>query len=378
MAKIGIEEWWAVGRALAAGDLLRYSSNGQFTKKFEERFGAMIGARNVLTVTNGTAALTSALAAAGVGPGDEVLTPAYTWMATAAAPVMVGAVPVLVDVDETLTMDPADLEAKITPYTRAIIPVHMINLPANMDAIMAIARKRGLLVIEDACQAVGVRYKDRYCGAIGDAGCFSFNPHKNINIGEGGALATNDDRLFARALNYHDLGVWARNHKIENSEPVFVGLNFRANEIEGAMLNAQLSKLQPMLQRMKVRRQIIADAFARGGQVRVSPHNDPENAVSLTVIFDTVAEAEAYAKRPGVIRIYDNSKHVYTNWEAILARRTAHPKLNPWSWAHRDITYSPETCARTLDILKRTCRIRLSENWPTPVARLKARRLNVI
>ena len=132
--------------------------------------------------------------------------PAYTWMATAAAPVMVGAVPVLVDIDESLTIDPADIERKITPYTRAIMPVHMLNLPCNMDAIMAIAKKRKLLVIEDACQAVGVRYKDRYCGAIGDAGAFSFNAYKNINIGEGGAVITNDDRIFARARKYHDLG----------------------------------------------------------------------------------------------------------------------------------------------------------------------------
>jgi dTDP-4-amino-4,6-dideoxygalactose transaminase len=375
MAKVGIREWWAVGRAMASTDLLRYGAGSRFTARFEERFGAMIRAKRVLTVTSGTAALTTAIAAAGIGPGDEVLVPAYTWMATATAPVMAGAVPVLVDIDETLTMDPSDLEAKITPNTRAVIPVHMANSPADMDAIMRIARKHGLIVIEDACQAAGVRYKERYCGAIGDAGCFSFNPHKNINVGEGGAVATSDDRLFMRALNYHDLGVWARNHDIESNEPVFIGHNFRANEIEGAMLNVQLSRLQPMLDRMKKRRRIIAEALSRDSHIRVSPHNDPANAVSLAVIFSTEEEALAYSKRPGVIRVFDNSKHVYTNWRAIMERRTVHPKLNPWAWAHRDIRYSPESCARSLDILRRTCRIRLSEQWPTVVARLKGRRL---
>lgn len=373
MAKIGLEEWWAVGQAMTSTDLLRYGSGNRFTSRFENRFGAMIGASHVLTVTSGTAALTTALAAAGIGPGDEVLVPAYTWMATATAPVMVGAVPVLVDIDETLTMDPIDLEAKITPYTRAIIPVHMVNMPANMDAIMKIARKHNLLVIEDACQAVGVRYKDRFCGAIGDAGCFSFNPAKNMNIGEGGAVATSNPQLFRRALNYHDLGVWARNHKLDESEPVFIGHNFRANEIQGAMLNAQLSKLQPMLHRMKVRRRILADAISAAGNVRVAPHNDPNNAVSLAVVLDTEEEAIEFGKRKGAFRVFDNSKHIYTYWQAIMERRTAHPKMNPWAWAHRDITYSPDTCARSLDILRRTCRIRLSEKWPTVVARRKAR-----
>lgn len=375
MARVGLEEWFAAGAAIAEGELLRYSSRQQFVRKFEERFAAKIGAKHVLAMTNGTAALTSALAAMGVGPGDEVLVPAYTWMATAAAPVLVGAVPVLVDIDETLTMDPADLERKITPQTKAIIPVHMVNAPANMDAIMRAARKHKLAVIEDACQAVGVRYKSRYCGAIGDMGAFSFNKYKNMNIGEGGALATSDDRLFARALNYHDLGVWARQLDLPVEEPVFIGQNFRVTEIHGAMLNAQLAKLQPVLDKWRARRRVMAAELSHDPDIRVSPHNDPENAVTLTVIFDRERDAEAFAQNRGVMRVFDNSKHVYTNWTAILEKRTANPKLNPWAWAAREIDYSPDSCARTLDILKRTCRIGLGERWPVPVMRYAARRL---
>lgn len=371
MADVGVEEWVAAGRAIASGELLRYGPKARFTRQFEQRFGTMIGSRHVLAVNNGTAALIAALSAAGIGPGDEVLVPAYTWMATAAAPVMVGAVPVLVDIDETLTMDPVDLEKKVTPHTRAIIPVHMINLPTNMDAVMAVARRHRLIVIEDACQAAGVRYKEKYCGAIGDAGCFSFNQYKNINIGEGGAIATSDDRLFARALNYHDLGIWARNHSLESNEPVFVGVNMRATEIEGAMLNTQLTKLQPLLKRMKQRRNVLVEEIREEGKLRMSPHNDPDNAVALTVIFDTEEEAEAYARqRRAVYRVYDNSKHIYTNWEAILSKRTAHPKLNPWAWAHREISYDETTCAKTLDILRRTCRVALAESWRKPEVRL--------
>ena len=210
MANLGVREWLAAGRAIAEGNLMRYADKAHFVTAFERRLATYVGSKYALTVNGGTSALICALAAAGVGPGDEVLVPAYTWLATPAAAIIVGAVPILVDINDTLTMDPIDLERKITPFTKAIIPVHMANLPCAMDEIMAIARKYRLLVIEDACQAVGVRYKDKFCGALGDVGAFSFNKFKNINIGEGGAVLTSDDRLFARALNFHDLGLFAR------------------------------------------------------------------------------------------------------------------------------------------------------------------------
>ncbi len=367
MPKVGLQEWIAVGRAIADGEMLRYNQSGQFTKKFEDKLGAMIGAKHVITVNGGTAALTACLAAAGIGPGDEVLVPAYTWMATAAAPVMVGAVPVLVDIDESLTIDPADIEAKITEHTKAIIPVHMINVPCDMDAIMAIAKKHNLVVIEDACQAVGVQYKDRYCGAMGDMGAYSFNKYKNMNIGEGGAILTSDDRLFARARNYHDLGAPMRGHDATYNEKTFVGGNMRATEIEGAMLGVQLKKLSPMMKRLKAQRRIVAEIVESNPKLRLSPHHDPENAVSVSVIFDTPQEAKAFTEHGDVYSLHDNSKHVYTNWDAILNKHTFHPKMNPWNWAHREIDYSEKTCARTLDILQRTCRINLGSRLPLPL-----------
>ncbi|MCG8558921.1 MAG: DegT/DnrJ/EryC1/StrS family aminotransferase [Hyphomicrobiales bacterium] len=372
MATVGFREWLAVGRAIAERKLLRYEEGARLTDRFEQRLADRIGARHVLTVTSGTNALICALAATGVGPGDEVLVPAYTWMATAAAPVMVGAVPVLVDIDESLTIDPKDIERKITPYTRAIIPVHMGNVPCDMDAIMRIADKHGLLVIEDACQAVGVRYKDRHCGAIGQAGALSFNRYKNINIGEGGAVITSDDRIFRRARNYHDLGTWVRGHNEEPGEQLFVGTNMRATEIEGAMLGVQLSKLGPMLKRLRKRRDMFASVLGKSSRFRISPHHDEANAVGLSVIFDRREEAIAFAKRRGVSRLQANSKHVYTNWKPILDKRTFHPALNPWTWAKREIDYDIDCCARTLDILDRTCHIALGHRFPMPAMRLLA------
>jgi len=373
---VGIREWFAIGRAIAQGHMSRYGEGAHLTSGFEAALGERLGADHVLAVNSGTSALVTALAAAGIGPGDEVLVPAYTWMATAAAPVQVGAVPILVDIDETLTIDPEDIRRKITPYTRAIIPVHMGNAVCDMDAIMSIAKEHGLIVIEDSCQAVGVRYKDRYCGAIGDLGAFSFNKMKNMNIGEGGAVLTSDDRYFIRARSYHDLGSMIRGHGDRLNEPEFVGMNFKVSEIDGAMLQVQLRKVIPMLQKMQKRRAMLAEILSQSQDFRVTPHNDPASAVSLTILADTKEQAVALTARRGVHnRLRDSSKHVYTNWEPILNKRTFHPKMNPWAWAKREITYSPDMCARTLDILDRTCVVPLKLQYPAPVVRLVAQKL---
>src|SRR6185312_12503710 len=252
MPRVGLREIAALGRVIARGNLSRYSAGSKSaTSRFEARLRERLKAKHVLTVNSGTSALISALAAAGIGPGDEVLLPAYTWVATAIAPLAVGAVPVLVDIDESLTIDPEDIKRKITPYTKAIIPVHMLNLVCNMDAITAIAKQHNLLVIEDACQAVGVSYKGRRVGTIGDVGAFSFNQFKNLNSGEGGAVLTNDDRYFTRARMYHDVGSYTREHEFEGNEPVFAGVNLRVSELTGAVLHAQLPKLDPLLERLR-------------------------------------------------------------------------------------------------------------------------------
>lgn len=376
MPDVGLREWVAVGRAIAKGHLLRYDPKAGITARFERDLGALTGASHVLAVNSGTSALVAALAAAGIGPGDEVLVPAYTWMATAAAPVQVGAVPVLVEINETLTIDPDDIRAKITPYTRAIMPVHMVNAPCDMDAIMSIAKEHGLVVIEDACQGVGVRYKDRHCGAIGDLGAFSFNKMKNMNIGEGGAVLTSDERYFIRARSYHDLGSMIRQHGDRLNEPEFVGMNMKVTEIDGAMLEVQLRKVVPMLERMRKRRAVLAEILSQSREFTLTPHNDPGSAVSLSVLARTREEAVALTGRRGIHnRLRDSSKHIYTNWEPILQKRTFHPKMNPWAWAKRDISYTPDMCPRTLDILDRTCIVTLGLQYPTPLMKMVVRKL---
>jgi dTDP-4-amino-4,6-dideoxygalactose transaminase len=272
-------------------------------------------------------------------------------------------------------IDPEDIKRKITPYTKAIMPVHMLNLVCNMDAITAIAKEHRLKVIEDACQAVGLTYKGRRVGTIGEVGAFSFNQFKNLNSGEGGAVLTNDDRIFTRARMYHDVGSYTREHAFESNEAVFAGVNLRVSELTGAVLYAQLPKLDPLLRRLRKRHTMMTKHLSRISKLRISPHNDPDNAVGLTVIFDRPEDAKAFATQRGVERLIDTGRHVYTNWQPIMTQRTFHERMNPWKWANREITYTNEMCSRTLDILSRTCRVSLGAQYPLAFMEWRAKML---
>ncbi len=231
-------------------------------------------------------------------------------------------------------------------------------------------------MIEDAAQAVGVKYKGRSLGTIGHLGAFSFNKMKNLNIGEGGALLTNDNQYFARARSYHDMGSIMRGHGDSFNEPAFIGSNMKVNEIQSAMAKVQLRKLRPALERRQKRRAMMSEILRQSSAYTLTPHNDEANAVSLTLIAPTRDAAIALQERTGIWnRLRDSSRHVYTNWEPVLARRTFHPKMNPWNWAKRDITYSPDMCARTLDILDRTCVVNLGLEFPSFVMRRIAERI---
>jgi dTDP-4-amino-4,6-dideoxygalactose transaminase len=213
---------------------------GSEVAKFEEEFAAYCGVKHGIGVNTGTSALHLALLAAEIGPGDEVITVPFTFVATVAAIHYTGATPVFVDVDpETLTMDPAALEQAITPRTRAILPVHLHGQTADMDPILAIARRHGLLVIEDACQAHGAEYRGRRAGSLGDMACFSFYPGKNLGAyGEGGMVVTSD-AAFARTIRMlRDWGAEKRYHH------VLKGYNYRLEGIQGAVLRVKLRHLE--------------------------------------------------------------------------------------------------------------------------------------
>ena len=368
----------ATVRVLGRGELGRYTGGGRSeVASFEDELREVIGVEHALAVNSGTSALIAALVGAGVGPGDEVLVPAYTWVSTAAAPLAVGAVPVLVEVDETLTLDPVDLKRKITGNSRAVIPVHMLNLVCDMDAIMGVASEHGLTVIEDACQAVGVTYRGRRVGSIGHAGCFSFNQHKNIRSGEGGAVLTNDRTLAERASMYHDVGSYERPGFTGDDAGLIVGVNLRMPELSAAVLRPQLAGLDAQLDRRRRHRAIMVDAL-RGtlaaGRARLVPHHDPATATGLGVTFAEESDAVAFGTRRGVHRLADTGRHVYTTWRSVHARTPAHPGMDPYGWAARDVDHGPGAAPETLRILDRTCAVDLAPELPTPAFRLLASR----
>jgi dTDP-4-amino-4,6-dideoxygalactose transaminase len=244
--QFGTEEEELLLRALRSGTW--GSIDGTYVKQFEVEFAELQAARHGVTVTNATMGLAVALKAIGIGPGDEVLVPPYTFIATASAALLLGAIPVFVDVDlETLLIDPALIDQAVTPRTRAIVPVHHGGSPADMDGVMAAAQRHELRVVEDAAQAHGAAWRGRPVGAIGDVGVFSFQSSKPITAGEGGIMLTNDDELDELLWSYRNVG---RRRGGEWYEHVRIGWNLRMSEFQGAILLAQMKRM-PAQQRQR-------------------------------------------------------------------------------------------------------------------------------
>lgn len=372
MYRIGQEEIDAVARVIHSRKLFK---TGAETSNAEESLRALFQSKHALLMTSGMAALVSALTALGIGPGDQVIVPAYTYIATAMAVVSAGAIPVIAEVDDTLTIDPDDVVRKITPATKAIIPVHIQGFPCNMDALCAIAQEHGLKIVEDACQADGAGYHGKRLGTIGDAGALSFNQYKLISVGEGGALLTRDDKVFERALIYHDSSAVAYfGNQLEGvTEPLFCGSEFRTNEIQAAILNVQLSRMDGII--ADLRRNRTALKAALGDALRFAPSHDEAGdlATTLPIVFDSEAEARAFSaalKEKFEITAtlpIDTGKHVYRNWTSIMAQRGAlHPLMDPFKMAaNRGIVpeYRADMCPRTLDLLARTVYIGVNPDW---------------
>ena len=369
MYRMGKEEIEAISRVIESKYLFRLGGPLNEVEAFERELAAKVGSKHALCVNGGTTALICGLVGLGVGPGDEVLIPGYTFMATATAVLAVGAIPVIAEVDDSLTLDPADVERKLGPRTRAVIPVHMVGFPCDLDRIGAAARKRGAKVLEDACQADGGSYRGQRLGSVGDAGAFSFNFYKIISSGEGGGVVTDDLRVYERALVHHDGGAAFRPYAKDLSEPPFTGQQYRVGELLGAVLRVQLRKLDPIL--ADLRRVKGAMMQELKGSFRFVRSNDPEGDCGTTLgfRFDTEAQARAFAKAEGVggwLPI-DSGRHVYSNWEPVLAHRGAHhPALNPFLMRENKglrMDYTPDMCPRTLEHLKFSVFVSLHPDW---------------
>lgn len=339
MFRIGQEEIDAVARVVARKELFKTTPDGE-TENFEKELKAFMNVDYTLSMTSGMAALTSALVAMGIGPGDEVIVPAYTYIATAMAVISAGAMPVVADIDATLMLDADAVEKAITPKTKAIIPVHMMGYVVNMDKIMAVAKKHNLLVLEDACQCVGGKFGGKRVGTIGDTGAFSFNFFKNISAGEGGAFFTNTREYFEKALIYHDSCACAYfGNQLENfTTERFCGTEVRTNEFASAILRAQLARLDGIIEDLHKNKKIFKEMLAP--YFNFIPENDPEGscATAITLQFGSPEETNEIRDRvkeagSGISIPANMGKHIYSAWDIIIEKRGAlHPLMNPFNF----------------------------------------------
>jgi dTDP-4-amino-4,6-dideoxygalactose transaminase len=324
---------------------------------FESELAAWVGTSHALLVSSGTAGLICALAACGIGPGDEVLVPAYGYVADVLAPLAVGAVPVVCEVDETLTLDVDDMERRRTSRARAVIAVHMNGFPAAMGRIAESAARTGMVVIEDACQGLGGTFEGRPLGSIGDVGVFSFNQHKLLTAGEGGAVVTSQRELYERAFITHDGSCAYSPHAFET--PVFAGLCFRASEVTAAILRVQLRRADEILARLRQVATRVERALAPVPGCAPAPTHDSAGACGTHLAYqfgdpETAERFERLAQECGITaRRGPGFGHAFEEWEILHAARGGHhPDRNPLVGTTARI--DADACPRTADLLART------------------------
>lgn len=302
MYEIGEAEVEAVRRVILAKKLFRYQPGNQGEcDLFEREFSEAQRVQHSILLSSGTNALVAALVASKIGPGDEVLVPAYTFVATAAAVCLAGATPVVVNVDSTLGISVADAHEKITPKTKAIIPVHMDGLACDMTAILALAKENNLVVVEDCAQALGGSFAGRRLGSWGDAGAFSLNENKNLSCGEGGIVVTSNDALYERMFCMQDLSARYNPVKKElfSAPGSLLGMSMRVSEIQGAIMRVQLRRLDSILSRLRQRKRVMVDRIESVPGLSVIFGSDPEGdcGSSLHLRFDDPARAALVSKR---------------------------------------------------------------------------------
>jgi dTDP-4-amino-4,6-dideoxygalactose transaminase len=365
---IGEEEIEAANEVLRSRSLFRYYGPNLLnrTAAFEEALKTYLQVEYALAVSSGTGALQCALTALGIEEGDEVIVPAVTFIATAGAVVHARAVPVFAEVDDSLNLNPASFEANITEKTRAVIPVHLVNVACDMEPILTVAARHGIRVLEDAAQAMGVTYHGKQVGTLGDAGVFSLQQEKNITSGEGGALVTRTFEVYDRAARYQDQGGQFSTSKGETREHTpgqpFLGVNLRMSELAGAIAGVQLQRLHEIVARSRaaareIRRRLgdlpvewrrLPDESGEGGSVVMFLRNG-----GIARRFGRALRAEGIASG----QLY-GGRVVYAN-PAIIERRTPwatgcpfNCKLHP-----SDRRYFPGLCPTSEELLDRSLAI---------------------
>ena len=368
MYRIGQEEIAELSKVVSSRDLFKVNEGLKESEQVETKLKEIFKTEFPIFMSSGHAALTSALVAMGIGPGDEVIVPAYTYIATAMAVVAAGAIPIIAEVDDTLTISPKDIRKKISKQTKAIVPVHIQGFPCNMEAIMDIAKEHNLFVLEDACQADGGSFNGKRLGTIGDAGALSFNYYKIISCGEGGALLTNNRQIFERALIYHDSSAVAffGDQMQGFTTEGFCGNEYRSNELCAAVMNVQLSRLDGILKDLRKNKKYMMDQLK--GYCKFIPSNDIEGdcATTLALQFESEEDARSFAVAEGIYGTLpiDMGKHIYKHWTPIMEKRGAfNPLMDPFKMeANKDIVpdYHAEMCPETLEKLSKAVYISIN------------------
>lgn len=386
---IGKEEAKEVMDVLGTGVFARYGFDKERkgfwkVRDFERTFAKYMGAKYALGVTSGSSALTVALTALDIGPGNEVICPAFTFVATYEAVLEVGAIPVMADIDDTLNLDPNDISKRITAKTKAVIPVHMCGSGARIDRIVKVAKKHKLLVLEDNAQALGGSFNGKKLGTFGNMGTFSFDHYKVITAGEGGMVITNDERFYHRAEWYHDHG---HDHLSKISRALdgrtILGFNYRMNELQGALGLAQIRKLNRVIAAQKKNKAIIMEFLSKIHGIGFRKMPDPEGDSATFLAFNLPTEAQARRFQAalqqegiGTTLYKDNFWHYVPNWEHFLAKKTANSKKHPFSDPRNGKpVYDRKTIPYAEDLLGRT--LFLAINVKMPAATMKNLRLAI-
>ena len=337
------------------------------------------GVNYALAVNSGTSALMAAYTACGVGPGAEVIIPAYTFYASAAAVVASKGIPVIAEINDTYTIDPEDVERKITPRTKAIVPVHMVGVCADMDAIMDIARRHDLMVIEDNAQCCGGTYKGKHLGTIGNMGCFSISSYKAVGAGEAGLVLTDDEWLYIRAASQHDTAAcWRPDRFAKERRPgeLFAGQNYRLSEMGGAVNLVQLKGMEAQTKRYNTAMRRVLDGLDSFPRTRPRRSNDIEGDLGYSLIL--VAESKESAgqlaealKAEGVSAGARGTRgsrdwHIYKYWEQILEQKTPTSVGCPYTCPYYEgplPDYSPDMCAQSAELFDRAVFISVNQWW---------------
>jgi len=327
-----------VNDVLDSGVLMRYGFDGLRkghwkAKDLETEIQKRFAVQHAQLVSNGTAAVSMALAVAGVGAGDEVIMPSFTFVASFEAILMMGATPVVVDIDDTLTLDIDAVKVAITPKTKAIMPVHMCGSMANLDALVSVCDEHNLLLIEDACQAIGGTYNGKALGTIGDLGCFSFDFVKTVTCGEGGGVITNNDDYAQRLDHFSDHGHDHIGSDRGAEEHPYLGYNFRISELNAAVGLAQFRRIDEFLALQKKHYTIIRQELEQLSSVtfRTVPEGGEESYAFLNFFLDDLDTARAVSKEFNANGIdvcfhyYDNNWHYIRKWEHLKEQKSLYP-----------------------------------------------------